>query len=107
MRELVNEPSEGIGDGLGFEVVGHGREVGPGGVTAQDFDDAGAEHESGDKEPEGPADKVGRGIRSGPSGKDSGFFKEDEEKTSFKEKGIPLEREEVLTDVDEGQPAKP
>ena len=40
VRELVDEPGEGVGNGLGLEMVGHGGEVGPGGITAEDFDDA-------------------------------------------------------------------
>ena len=38
--ELLNEPGERVGDGLGKEVIGHGGEIGPGGVAAEDFDDA-------------------------------------------------------------------
>jgi hypothetical protein len=41
--ELMDEPGEWVGDGLGFEVVSHGGEVGPGRVAAEEFDDAGAE----------------------------------------------------------------
>ena len=40
VRELVDEPRERVGDGLSFEVVGHGGEVGPGGVAAEEFDDS-------------------------------------------------------------------
>ena len=57
VRELVDEPRERVGDGLGKEVVGHGGEVGPGGVAAEDFDDAGAEHETKEEEGEGEADE--------------------------------------------------
>jgi len=40
VRELVDEPGEGVGNGLSFEVIGHGGEVGPGGVAAEEFDDS-------------------------------------------------------------------
>ena len=53
----MDEPREGVGDGLGFEVVGHGGEVGPGGVTAEEFDDAGAEDEAEEEEVECEADE--------------------------------------------------
>ena len=36
----MDEPREGVGDGLSFKVVSHGGEVGPGGVAAEEFDDA-------------------------------------------------------------------
>ena len=42
----MDEPGEGVGDWLGFEVVSHGGEVEPGGVAAEEFDDAGAEDEA-------------------------------------------------------------
>ena len=74
VRELVNEPGEGIGNGLGLEVVGHGGEIGPCGVTAEDFDDAGAEHESGEEEPQSPLDEAGRSIGPCGAGEESGFF---------------------------------
>jgi len=103
----VKKPGEGVGNGLGFEVVGHGGKVGPGGVTTEEFDDAGAEHQSGNKEPESPAKEAGWGIGSGGAGEDSGFFKKDEKESGFEKEGIPLKREEVLTNVDEGEPAEP
>ena len=59
MRQLMKEPGEGVGDGLGEEVVGHGGEVGPGGVAAEEFDEAGAEHEAKDEEPGGEAEQGG------------------------------------------------
>jgi hypothetical protein len=40
VRDLVDEPGEGVGNGLSFEVIGHGGEVGPGGVAAEEFDDS-------------------------------------------------------------------
>ena len=53
----MNEPGEGVGDRLGFEVIGHGGEVGPGGVAAEDFDDSRAEHETEEEEGECKADE--------------------------------------------------
>ena len=103
----MSEPREGVGYGLGFEVVSHGREVEPGGVAAKDFDDTGAEHQAGKEEPEGPLEQAGSGIGSGRSGKKSGFFQKDEKESGFEQESVPLEGEEVLTDVDEGQPAEP
>ena len=55
--ELVDEPRERVGNGLSFEVVGHGGEVGPGGVAAEEFDDSRAEDETCEKEGEGEADE--------------------------------------------------
>ena len=57
MRELVDEPGEGVGDGLGFKVIGHSGEIGPGGVAAEEFDDSRAEHETKEEEGEGEADE--------------------------------------------------
>lgn len=39
-RKLLAEPSGEIRDGLSLKMVGEGREVGPGGVAAEDFDSA-------------------------------------------------------------------
>jgi len=53
----MDEPGEGVGNGLGFEVIGHGGEVSPGGVAAEYFDDSRAEHETKEEEGEGEADE--------------------------------------------------
>ena len=53
----MDEPREGVGDGLSFKVVSHGGEVGPGGVAAEEFDDAGAEDEAEEEEVECEADE--------------------------------------------------
>jgi len=79
----MDEPGEGVGDGLGFEVVSHGGEVGPGGVTAEEFDDAGAEDEAEEEEGECEADEEGWDIATGWAGEESGFFSEDEEESDF------------------------
>ena len=105
--ELVDEPGEGVGDGLGFEVVGHGGEVGPGGVAAEEFDYSRAEHKTKEEEGEGESDEQGWNIEAGWAGAKSWFFEEDEEKACFEEKGVPLEGEKILADVDEGEPAEP
>ena len=107
VRELVDEPGEGVGNGLGFEVVGHGGEVGPGGVAAEEFDDSRAEDETCEKEGEGKSDEKGRNIEARRAGAESGFFEKDEEKTNFEEEGIPLEGEEILADIYEREPAEP
>jgi len=107
MRELMNEPGEGIGNGLGFEVIGHGGKISPGGVATEKFYESRTKHEACEKEPESPADETRRGIGTGGAGKKSGFFQEDEEKAGLEEKSVPLEREEVLADVYEGEPAEP
>ena len=83
VRELMNEPGEGVGNGLGLEVIGHGREVGPSGVATKKFYDSRAKHEACEKEPESPADETRRGIGSGGAGKKSGFFQKDEEKAGL------------------------
>jgi len=57
LRELMNEPGEGVGNGLGFEVIGHGGKISPGGVATEDFDDSRAEHETKKEEGEGEADE--------------------------------------------------
>ena len=95
----MNEPGEGVGNGLGFEVISHGGKVGPGGVATEEFYDSGTEHQTCEQEPESPADETGRGIGSGGAGEESGFFQEDEKKAGLKEEGIPLKRKEVLSDV--------
>jgi hypothetical protein len=33
VRELMNKPGEGVGNGLSFEVIGHGGKISPGGVA--------------------------------------------------------------------------
>ena len=106
-RELMNEPGDGVGNGLGFEVISHGGKVGPGGVATEEFYDPGTEHQTCEQEPESPADETGRGIGSGGAGEKSGFFQEDEKKAGLEEEGVPLERKEVLSDVYEGEPAEP
>ena len=53
----MDEPGEGVGNGLGFEVIGHGGEVRPGRVAAEDFDDSRAEHETKEEEGECEADE--------------------------------------------------
>ena len=103
----MDEPREGVGDGLSFKVVSHGGEVGPGGVTAEEFDDAGAEDEAEEEEVECEADEEGWDIATGWAGEKSGFFSEDEEEADFEEEGIPLEGEKILADVDKGEPAEP
>ena len=105
--ELVDEPGEGVGDGLGFEVVGHGGEVGPGGVAAEEFDYSRAEHKTKEEEGEGEADEEGGKIEAGWVGAEAWFFEEDEEEACFEEKGVPLEGEEILAEVDKGEPAEP
>ena len=105
--ELVGEPGKRVGNGLSEEVVGHGGEIGPGGVTAEKFDEAGAEHKAENKKPSGPAEKDGWSIGGGAAGEQARFFEKDDEKASLEEKGVPLEGEEVLADVDEGEPAEP
>ena len=105
--DLVGEPREGVGNGLGEEMIGHGGEVGPRGVAAEEFDKAGAEHEAKDKEPDGHAEEKGRDIATGGGGEEARFFQEDDEEAGFEEEGVPLEGEEVLADVDEGKPAEP
>ncbi len=105
--ELLNEPGERVGDGLGKEVVGHGGEIGPGGVAAEDFDDARTEHKTEDEEGEGEADEEGWSVGAGWAGAEPGFFEKDNEKADFEEESVPLEGEEVLTDVHEGEPAEP
>ena len=107
VRELVDEPGEGVGNGLSFEVIGHGGEVGPGGVAAEEFDDSRAEDETCEKEGEGKSDEKGRNIEARRAGAESGFFEKDEEKTNFEEEGIPLEGEEILADIYEREPAEP
>jgi hypothetical protein len=57
VRKLMNKPGEGVGNGLGFEVIGHGGKIGPSGVAAEDFDDSRAEHETKEEEGEGETDK--------------------------------------------------
>ena len=81
----MDEPGEGVGDGLGFEVVSHGGEVGPGGVAAEEFDDAGAEDKAEEEEGECESDEEGRNIEARRAGAESGFFEKDEEKTNFEE----------------------
>ena len=81
--ELVGEPRDGVGNGLGEKVVGHGGEVGPSGVAAEKFDEAGAEHEAKDKEPGGEAKKCRRGILAGGVGDQTGFFQEDDEEAGL------------------------
>ena len=105
--DLVGKPGEGVGNRLGEEVVRHGGEVGPGGVAAEEFDEAGAEYETEEEEPGGEAEQGGWGIGGGVAGEQAWFFKEDDEKAGLKKKGVPLEGEEVLADVDEGEPAEP
>ena len=61
----MGEPGEGVGDRLGEEVVRHGGEVGPSGVAAEKFDEAGAEHEPEDEEPGGEAEEEGRDVAAG------------------------------------------
>ena len=92
---------------MGKEVVGHGGEVGPGGVAAEDFDDARTEHETKEEEGEGESDEEGRSVGSGWAGAESGFFEKDEEEADFEEKSVPLEGEEILADIDEREPAEP
>jgi hypothetical protein len=46
VRELMNEPGEGVGNGLGFEVIGHGGKISPSGVTTEKFYDPGTEHQT-------------------------------------------------------------
>ena len=103
----MDEPGERVGDGLGFEVVGHGGEVEPGGVAAEEFDDSRAEDETCEKEGEGKSDEEGRNIEARRAGAESGFFEKDEEKTNFEEEGITLEGEEILADIYEREPAEP
>ena len=81
--DLMGEPGEGVGDGLGEEVEGHGREVGPGGVATEKFDESGAEHEAKDEEPGGEAKKCRRGILAGGLGDQTGFFQEDDEEAGL------------------------
>ena len=107
VRELVDEPGEGVGNGLSFEVVGHGGEVGPGGVAAEEFDDSRAEDETCEKEGEGESDEEGRSVGAGWAGSESGFFEKDEEEADFEEKSVPLKGEEILADIDEREPAEP
>ena len=107
VRELVDEPRERVGDGLGKEVVGHGGEVGPGGVAAEEFDDSRAEDETCEKEGEGKSDEEGLNVGAGWAGAESGFFEKDEEEADFEEKSVPLEGEEILADIDEREPAEP
>jgi len=83
VRELMNEPGKGVGNGLGFEVIGHGGKISPGGVATEKFYDSRTKHEACEKEPESPADETRRGIGSGGAGKKSGFFQEDEEKAGL------------------------
>ena len=103
----MGEPREGVGDGLGEKVIGHGGQVGPGGVAAEKFDEAGTEHEPEEEEPGGETEQGGRNIASGSGGKQARFFEKDDEETGFEEESVPLEGEEVLADVDEGEPAEP
>jgi hypothetical protein len=107
MRKLMNEPGEGVGNGLGFEVIGHGGEVGPSGVATEKFYDSRTKHETCEKKPESPTDETGRGIGSGGAGGESGFFQKDEEEAGLEEESIPLEGEEILTDIHEREPAEP
>ncbi len=60
----MDEPGKGVGDGLGFEVVGHSGKVGPGGVAAEEFGDAGAEDEAEEEEGECEADEEGWDIEA-------------------------------------------
>ena len=71
---MVDEPGEGIGDGLGEKVVGHGGEVGPGWVAAEKFDEAGAKHEPKDEEPCGCAEEKRWNIAAGGGGEQTRFF---------------------------------
>ncbi len=103
----MDEPGEGVGNGLSFEVVGHGGKISPGGVATKDFDDSRAEHKTKEKEGEGESDEQGWNIEAGWAGAKSWFFEEDEEEACFEEKSVPLEGEEVLADVDEREPAEP
>jgi len=105
--DLVGEPGKGIGDRLGEKVVGHGGEVGPSGVAAEEFDEAGAEHEAEDEEPGGYAEKERWDVAAGNGGEQARFFQENDKEAGLEEKGVPLEGEEVLADVDEGEPAEP
>ena len=107
VRELVDEPGEGIGNGLSFEVVGHGGKIDPGGVAAEEFDYSRAEHKTKEEEGEGEADEEGGKIEAGWAGAEAWFFEEDEEEACFEEKGVPLEGEEILAEVDKGEPAEP
>ena len=36
----MDEPGEGVGNGLGFEVIGHGGKISPSRVAAEEFDDS-------------------------------------------------------------------
>jgi len=105
--KLVDKPGEGVGDGLGKEVVRHGGEVSPGGVAAEKFNEAGAEHEAEDEKPGGYAEECGRDIATWGGRRQARFFQKDDEEAGFEEKCVPLEGEEVLPDVDERKPAEP
>ena len=107
LRELVDEPGDGVGNRLGFEVIGHGREIGPSGVATEDFDDSRAENETKEEEGKGESDEQGGKIKAGWAGAEAGFFEKDNEKADFEEEGVPLKGEEILTDIDKGEPAEP
>jgi hypothetical protein len=83
LRELVDEPGEGVGNGLSFEVIGHGGKIGPSGVAAEDFDDSRAEHETKEEEGEGESHEKGRNIEARWAGAKAGFFDKENEKADF------------------------
>ena len=59
---------------MGEEVIGHGGEVGPSGVAAEKFDEAGAGHEPEDEEPGGCAEEERWNIAAGGGGERTRFF---------------------------------
>ena len=83
VRELVDEPGEGVGNGLSFEVVGHGGKIGPSGVATEYFDDSRAEHETKEQEGECEADEEGRNIEARRAGANARLFDKDNEKANF------------------------
>ena len=98
MREMVEVPTDRIGQRLGFVMVVETGQVAPAGVAAE-FDHARAEHDAEEDPEEQPKDYSRRfGVTRA---------EKDAEETAFEEDGFPAEAVEDLADIDEGKIEQP
>jgi len=104
-RQLACVPRQGVGDGLRPVVVVEGGEVPPGGIAPRELGDAGAPHQLEHQDPQEPDRHRRRGrlaARPARSQVVPGRQEEGEE-AGLGQEDVPLERQERLAEVDEGQ----